>query len=258
MVETVPGVWLRCLVLGKREKTMESIKERVDYMIKRRQVLYPALLLFVLLLVGCGTDTNGEVEGEEETEKDTAEETIDENNGIEESDLKEKEDEPQSESKSEDTASNNFSDTSSEQPESKESTHTEQTGEINILSEYSSAEIEYARVWLELGPNQELDELNVRHISAGEPINPNDETSLSYPEDVIQLAGSRLVDGSVLYSGNGDGTVNVYHVPLRWDGEYPAGEEFYQEIIDNTKLESISPGNDEEVLELINLLNIQP
>lgn len=125
-----------------------------------------------------------------------------------------------------------------------------------VLSEYSSEEIEYARVWLQLGSNQELDELNVRHISAGEPLNPNDATSANYPENVIQLAGSRLVDGSVTYSGNGDGTVNVYNVPIRWDSESPAGEEFYIGLIKNTKLVSIHTGEDEDVLELIEVLNI--
>ena len=122
------------------------------------------------------------------------------------------------------------------------------------LSKYSSAQIEYARVWLQLGPNQALDGLYVRHIKAGEPLNPDDETSAGYPEDVIQLAGSRLVDGSVTYSGNGDGTINVYNVPLRWDGVYPAGEKFYKGIIEQTKLISIAPGDDEKVKALIQLL----
>ncbi|MCM3386923.1 hypothetical protein M3649_02115 [Ureibacillus chungkukjangi] len=123
----------------------------------------------------------------------------------------------------------------------------------NLLSQYSSEQIEYARVWLQLGPNQEIDELNVRKISAGEPINPDDETSANYPEDVIQLAGSRLVDGSVTYSGNGDGTINVYNVPLRWDGNYPAGEEFYNDIIENTKQVYIETGNDDKIIALIKL-----
>ncbi|WP_404427769.1 hypothetical protein LG296_07065 [Ureibacillus chungkukjangi] len=123
----------------------------------------------------------------------------------------------------------------------------------NLLSQYSSEQIEYARVWLQLGPNQEIDELNVRKISAGEPINPDDETSANYPEDVIQLAGSRLVDGSVTYSGNGDGTINVYNVPLRWDGNYPAGEDFYNDIIENTKQVYIETGNDDKIIALIKL-----
>lgn len=52
---------------------------------------------------------------------------------------------------------------------------------------------------------------------------------------------------SVTYSSNGDGTINVYNVPLRWDGNYPAGEEFYIDIIDQTKSVYIDLENDEEV-----------
>ena len=124
----------------------------------------------------------------------------------------------------------------------------------NSLAEYTSEEIEYARIWLQMGENQHIDALNVASIPAGQPLNPNDETSASYPEDVIQLSGSRLIDGSITYSSNGDGTINVYNVPLRWDGEYPAGEDFYQEMIENTKQLSIDQGDDQKVIELIQLL----
>lgn len=209
----------------------------------KRNMLYSTLIL-LLLLVGCASDTSDDADGLDPAV---------ENNETRESNLEEKADEPEFETKSEQPVADDSIDASSENEENEESS----TTEGNALSAYSSAEIEYARVWLTLGPNQEIDQLNVVHIPAGEPINPDDETSLSYPEDVIQLSGSRLVDGSIVYSGNGDGTVNVYRVPLRWDGEYPAGEEFYQEIIDTTELEYIDPGNDVEVLELIALLNIQ-
>ncbi|MEM4992292.1 hypothetical protein WKH56_07125 [Priestia sp. SB1] len=124
------------------------------------------------------------------------------------------------------------------------------------LGQYTSEQIEYARVWSQLGPNQAIDELNVQHIKAGTPLNSNDETSALYPEDVIQLSGSRLVDGVVTYSGNGNGTINVYNVPLRWDGSYPAGEKFYTDIIENTKLVSVNTGEDEKVIKLIKLLNV--
>ncbi|MDW0114397.1 hypothetical protein QT711_14460 [Sporosarcina saromensis] len=143
--------------------------------------------------------------------------------------------------------------TSSEQNASEQKTQKDS----KPLSQYSNEHIEYARVWLQLGPNQDIDELNVRHIPAGEPINPDDDTSADYPEDVIQLAGSRLVDGSVTYSRNGDGTITVYNVPLRWDGNYPAGEDFYLDILANTKLVSIDPNEDEKVIALIKLIKLQ-
>ncbi|MDN3438379.1 hypothetical protein QMA04_09760 [Planococcus sp. APC 3900] len=127
----------------------------------------------------------------------------------------------------------------------------------DALSAYSSEQIEYARVWRQLGPNQEIDGLYVQQIPEGTPLNPDDDTSAAYPEPVIQLAGSRLVDGSVTYSSNGDGTINLYNVPLRWDGEYPAGEEFYNDMIENTEVVEIEPGGNEGIIRLIELIENQ-
>lgn len=149
---------------------------------------------------------------------------------------------------------------SMEQSESNPANTSDQnTINSQALSQYSSEQIEYARVWLQLGPNQDIDGLYVQHISAGEPINPNDETSATYPEDVIQLAGSRLVDGSVTYSGNEDGTINVYNVPLRWESSNPDVDanfmkEYTEDIIKNTELIPINPGDDSKVIELIKLI----
>ncbi|WP_404406985.1 hypothetical protein [Jeotgalibacillus malaysiensis] len=130
--------------------------------------------------------------------------------------------------------------------------------EEQVLSQYSAQEIEYARVWLQLGPNQDIDGLYVEHIPAGTPLNPKDETSDVYPEDVIQLSGSRLVDGSITYSGNGDGTINVYNVPQRWDGVYPVEDEnFYTDIIEGAEEMYVETGDPDEVEALIGLLEGQ-
>lgn len=188
------------------------------------------LILLVGILIGCSHDT-----------KDTSDEPI-ESNTVQDS-MEEDVSEQEESSVNEETESDNIA--------------AEETTEADPLSPFSTQEIEYARIWLQLGPNQEIDELNVRHITTDEPINPNDETSISYPEDVIQLSGSRLVDGSITYRGNGDGTINVYNVPLRWDGQYPAGEAFYNDIVENTELEAIDVGDDEEVIELIKKIKLQ-
>lgn len=213
---------------------------------KLTKILYcnVALLLLVLLLVGCTSDTK-EPSATENAEKESTSQQEETANDANESNQTANEiDEEDSTSASEGAASI---------PASLDETAKK---EENPLSQYSSQEIEYARIWLQLGPNQDIDELNVQHIPAGTPLNPNDTTSGSYPEDVIQLAGSRLVDGSITYSGNGDGTINIYNVPLRWDGKYPAGEKFYKEIIENTKQVYINPSNDEKVIKLINKINI--
>lgn len=143
---------------------------------------------------------------------------------------------------------------------------TENTGENtedNPLSLYSSEEIEYARVWLQLGANQDVEDIDVTHIPAGTSLNPDEEdVDVSYPEDVIQLRGSRIVDGVITYSGNGDGTINVYNIPYRWYGglsrpDNVTAEDVRKEreaIIENTELVHIDPGKDEEVINLIDKL----
>jgi len=133
------------------------------------------------------------------------------------------------------------------------------------LAKYSSEEIEYARVWLQLGANQDLKALEVTHIPAGTPLNPDDGTNVGYPEDVIQLQGSRLVDGIVTYSGNGDGTINVYNVPARWYGGFPPPDdvdknkvrEDMKHIINHPKRMYIDPGNEQKIIKLISIMEIR-
>ena len=208
--------------------------------------------VLMLLMTGCGNadeeaapDVLKDSPATETAEKDATEKEDNTSNG----EGKEADMEKENETTPEETVST--------EPDSTSSDAGNQQDE-DALSEYTSEQIEYARVWLQLGPNQDIDGLYVERIPADTPLNPDDETSGVYPEDVIQLAGSRLVDGSVTYSGNGDGTINVYNVPLRWDGEYPVGEEFYTEIIDNTELVPIDVGEDEAVIRLIELLKEQP
>lgn len=151
--------------------------------------------------------------------------------------------------------------------ENEESNDSSSEDDDNALSSYSSEEIEYARVWLQLGPNQDIDELYVDHVPAGTPLDPNDEENdVSYPEDVIQVSGSRIVDGMVTYSGNGDGTINVYNIPYgnRWYGGTPRPDDIdledvkeeMREMLENPELVSIDPGDDEKVKNIIEKMYI--
>ncbi|MBG9769728.1 hypothetical protein [Bacillus vallismortis] len=211
-----------------------------------------ALLLLALLLAGCAGSKN--VESKQTSNDETAAQT-DENHHDNEDSNKISKDESEPTTGSEESTTGESDDTSSEKAKNEEKDN-EDTG----LAAYSSEKIEYARVWLQLGPNQEIDELNVRHISAGEPINPNDETSASYPEDVIQLAGSRLVDGSVTYHGNGDGTIHVYNVPLRWDSaddlDQGVMREVTENIMNNKKTVYVKTGDNKKIKRLIDMMVI--
>ena len=212
-----------------------------------------SLLLIVVLLAGCTGDDN-EKSGMDSLENESTLES--ENEGFKETDEVES-DESNATIGSEESVTADSKNTPSEEIINDKSNNTYENEEEHPLTKYSSEEIEYARVWLQLGViKEDVDELNVRHISAGTPLNPDDETSASFPRDVIQLAGSRLVDGSVTYNGNGDGTINVYNVPLRWDGEYPAGEEFYNDIIENTESVYVDPNDDEKIITIIKKMKI--
>ncbi|ASF56596.1 lipoprotein [Bacillus velezensis M27] len=144
------------------------------------------------------------------------------------------------------------------EPVNKDSHHI--SADKSLSADYSPLQIEYARIWLQLGENQQIDELNVRRIPAGAYVNPDDHTSARYPEDVTQLAGSRLVDGSVTYSSNGDGTIQVYNVPLRWesreDTDQGVMKEVTEEMIRHTKKVSVDTGDNEKIRRLIDIMSI--
>ncbi|REB07293.1 hypothetical protein DVB69_10625 [Sporosarcina sp. BI001-red] len=148
------------------------------------------------------------------------------------------------------------SDTSSSNETSSKETNDTNNKVNTPLSDYSSKEIEFARIWLQFGANQDVDRIYAQHIPSGKPLNSNDESTVNYPEDVVQLSGTRLVDGVVTYSSNGDGTINIYNVPKRWDGHNPAGEEFYKKIIEDTERRSVDLGEDEKVEQLIRILEL--
>lgn len=207
--------------------------------------------LTLLMLTGCANDTNETAPSDISESSSVAESTETpaaslDSTGSEDSEL---EDSSAATDQMESTVSESNA-SSGEQEESSD------------LSQYSSEEIEYARIWLQLGPNQEIDELYVNHIPAGELVNPLDETSAVYPEDVIQLAGGRLLDGSVTYSGNGDGTINIYNVPLRWESNTsPEADdnfmkEYTEELVENTELVYVEPASGEEIEQLIEKLQI--
>lgn len=228
--------------------------ERNERMRKLQKIFYcnAYLLLIALLLAGCTGSKNEESKQSSDTDSAVQSEQI--HNKTENSNKIGK-DQSEPTTASEESAMDESSETSSEEVKNEE-----KGKEDNVLAAYSSEKIEYARVWLQLGSNQEIDELNVRHISAGKPINPNDNTSASYPEDVIQLAGSRLVDGSVTYHGNGDGTIHVYNVPLRWDSaddlDQGVMQEVTENIIKNAKKVYVDPGDNEKIKQLIEIMMI--
>lgn len=238
---------------------------------KKIRIIITILFISTILLMACSNDVNqnGNDNKTNAIDNDNNEKN---NHTIENSQINGQDNNPEATIESENTTADNLENNASKETSNETLNSSAQSGEdnqlnnksqkekIDKLSHYSAAEIEYARVWLQLGPNPEIDELNVRHISAGEPVNLYDETSANYPEDVIVLEGSRSVDGSITYSGNGDGTINVYDVPSHWSSPAQVEEnfmkEYTEEIINNTKLVPIDPGDDEKVIYFIEMIHI--
>lgn len=144
--------------------------------------------------------------------------------------------------------------------EEKEGDAIDGANEEGLLSEYPADQIEYARVWLQVVGNLEVEELTVRHLSAGEPVSPYSEDSTTFPEDVIQLAGKRVADGLVTYSGNGDGTIDLYNLPSHWPSPKQIDqsmEEYTEELVTNTTKIYINPVDNKALITLIQKLTVQ-
>lgn len=132
------------------------------------------------------------------------------------------------------------------------------------LTQFNSEQIEYARVWNQLGPlknNMEgMNELNVTKIAKGSKVNPNVKNSAVYPEDVVKLAAPMKAGGSVTYSSNGDGTINVYkNIPYNWvdfDSSDKA-DATKEAITKNIQTVKIKPTDNEQVAQLASKIKYQ-
>ena len=117
------------------------------------------------------------------------------------------------------------------------------------LTQFNSEQIEYARVWNQLGPlknNMEgMNELNVTKIAKGSKVNPNVKNSAVYPEDVVKLAAPMKAGGSVTYSSNGDGTIS------------DKADATKQAITKNIQTVKIKPTDNEQVAQLASKIKYQ-
>lgn len=126
--------------------------------------LIAILATMSFILIACSNDKS---KIKSNSENSSIEEK--QNNSDEDDNQASEPDDTTAESEGNKTDSNEFNDkpsnnnSSNNQPEEKKG---------SILSAYSSKEIEYARVWLQLIKKGDIEELRVQHIAAGEPVNP--------------------------------------------------------------------------------------
>lgn len=92
----------------------------------------------------------------------------------------------------------------------------------SYLNNFNSKEIEYARVWYQLISTRNdlkgIKNVYVTEIPKGSKVNPQAQNSAIYKEKVVKLEAPMRAGGSVTYSSNGDGTINVYNnIPYKWE-----------------------------------------
>lgn len=92
----------------------------------------------------------------------------------------------------------------------------------SYLNNFNSKEIEYAWVWYQLISTRNdlkgIKNVYVTEIPKGSKVNPQAKNSAIYKEKVVKLEAPMRAGGSVTYSSNGDGTINVYNnIPYKWE-----------------------------------------
>src|SRR5699024_11209525 len=102
-------------------------------------------------------------------------------------------------------------------------------------------------------------------IPKGSKVNPQAQDSAVYKEDVVKLEAPMKAGGSVTYSSNGDGSINVYNsIPYKW--ESPQNSDYSQmdkitrkAIEDNVETTYINHHDNKTVAKLANKVtyNIQ-
>lgn len=132
--------------------------------------------------------------------------------------------------------------------------------EINtgILARYSEDQVKNAYVWLAANGKKDISEFYVSNFPAGTPIvnTVYGEGSVNFPADVTVLSSEVVVDGSVWYSNNNDGSVTIYPVPNHW-GEDVAREgkekvkEVSQDVLNRARKINIPQYSDEETLQIL-------
>lgn len=120
--------------------------------------------------------------------------------------------------------SSNKQNDNKKQEKNNDSNENQQSTDKNksYLNNFNSEEIEYARVWYQLISTRNdlkgIRDVYVTEIPKGSKVNPQAQNSAVYKENVVKLEAPMRAGGSITYSSNGDGTINVYNnIPYKWE-----------------------------------------
>ncbi|MBO1228280.1 hypothetical protein [Staphylococcus nepalensis] len=221
-------------------------------------ILAISIVSFLVFLAGCNNKSSENHDNNSSSDTNTSEnkgkETDKKTDTSENRDTKNKsnkQNKKQSDNKDQEKKNNNSN-------ESYQSTDKNKS----YLNNFSSEKIEYARVWYQLISTKNdlkgIRNVYVTKIPKGSKVNPQAQDSAVYKEDVVKLEAPMKAGGSVTYSSNGDGSINVYNsVPYKW--ESPQNSDYSQmdkitrkAIEDNVETIYINPHDNKIVAKLAN------
>lgn len=222
----------------------------------KKIILAISIVSFLVFLAGCNnkssenhdnnssSDTNTSENKDNETQNETNKKT--------------------NTSENRDTKNKKQSDNKDQEKKNNDSNESHQSTDKNksYLNNFSTKKIEYARVWYQLISTKNdlkgIRNVYVTKIPKGSKVNPQAQDSAVYKEDVVKLEAPMKAGGSVTYSSNGDGSINVYNsIPYKW--ESPQNSDYSQmdkitrkAIEDNVETIYIKPHDNKTVAKLAN------
>lgn len=124
----------------------------------------------------------------------------------------------------------------------------------NILDNYTTLEIEYARILLMtngVDPSSEI--IYVYYLPAGTAVDP--AGMVTYPMDVTVLLGEYGYQGMFVYGSHGDGHITIYNTPRLWGMFEDSSDEglarIAREVVNSAVTVYVDPGDPYEVADKI-------
>ncbi|MGS0665370.1 hypothetical protein ACU40P_11510 [Staphylococcus arlettae] len=212
-----------------------------------KKIISPILIAGLLvILVGCNSNSSSDTNTSQSKDNETQ-------NKNEETNTSDSGDNTESSNKKNDNKKqekNNDSNKNLQSTDKKKS----------YLNNFNSEEIEYARVWYQLISTRHdlkgIRDVYVTEIPKGSKVNPQAQNSAVYKENVVKLEAPMRAGGSITYSSNGDGTINVYNnIPYKWESsqtsDYSQMDKVTRKAIeDNIETIYIKPHDNKAVAEL--------
>lgn len=220
----------------------------------KKIILAISIAGLLVILVGCNSNSNSSSDTITSQSKDN--ETQNKN---EETNTSDSGDNTESSKKQNKEQNDN-----KKQEKNNDSNENQQSTDKNksYLNDFNSEEIEYARVWYQLISTRNdlkgIRDVYVTEIPKGSKVNPQAQNSAVYKENVVKLEAPMRAGGSITYSSNGDGTINVYNnIPYKWESsqtsDYSKMDKVTRKAIeDNIETIYIKPHDNKQVAKLAN------